>query len=126
MISVDPASGVPPYEQIRAGIAAQAADGRLPAGTRLPPVRALAEELGVAVNTVARAYRELERAGLVDTRGRNGSFVTARAARVPVEAQHLAELYAAKVAALGVPAAVALDLVRAALGDPEPQSRQPR
>lgn len=49
--------------------------GLLPAGSRLPTVRALAAELGLAVNTVARAYRELETAGIVETRGRQGTFV---------------------------------------------------
>ena len=47
----------------------------LPPGTRLPTVRALAETLGVAANTVARAYRELEHAGVVTTRGRSGTVV---------------------------------------------------
>jgi DNA-binding transcriptional regulator YhcF (GntR family) len=115
IIQVDPQSPTPPYEQVRAGIAARAADGSLPAGTRLPPVRQLAGDLGLAVNTVARAYRELEQAGLVQTRGRHGTFVTHRAAGVPVEAQRLAARYAEEVRRLGVPAATALDLVRAAL-----------
>jgi DNA-binding transcriptional regulator YhcF (GntR family) len=117
-LTVDPAGAVPPYEQIRAGIARQAADGVLAAGARLPTVRELAARLGVAVNTVARAYRELEQAGLVQTRGRHGSFVTARAAGVPDRARVLAQQYAAQVSALGVPAGVAVDLVRAALDGP--------
>jgi DNA-binding transcriptional regulator YhcF (GntR family) len=50
--------------------------GRLPAGTRLPTVRALAAGLGLAVNTVARAYKELEADGLVATEGRRGTRVT--------------------------------------------------
>ncbi len=119
-VRLDPDSPVPPYEQIRAGIAGRAADGQLAAGTRLPPVRELAGQLGVAVNTVARAYRELERAGLVETRGRHGSFVTARAAGVSAQAQALASRYARDVTALGVPAGTAVELVRAALGGPPP------
>ncbi len=119
-VRLDPDSPVPPYEQIRAGIAGRAADGQLAAGTRLPPVRELAGQLGVAVNTVARAYRELERAGLVETRGRHGSFVTARAAGVSAQAQALARRYARDVTALGVPAGTAVELVRAALGGPPP------
>ena len=67
-ISIDPASATPPYEQVRLRIAALAADGELAAGARLPPVRQLAGDLGLAVNTVARAYRELEQAGLVDVK----------------------------------------------------------
>ncbi len=73
MITVDTAVVEPPYEQIRTQIAAQVVDGRLPPGTKLPSVRSLAETLGVATNTVARAYRELEHTGVVTTRGRGGT-----------------------------------------------------
>lgn len=116
LLRVDPRSPLAPYDQIRAQIAALAAAGTLPAGTRLPSVRRLAEELGLAANTVARAYRELERAGLVQTRGRHGTFVTARAAGVPAEAETLAADYAARTRALGLAPEQALALVRAALG----------
>lgn len=105
-----------PYAQIRDQVAAQAREGTLTAGTRLPAVRALAGELGVAVNTVARAYRELEAAGLVETRGRHGTVVTARAAGASTEALRLAGQYATAMRALGVPPGQALDFVRAALG----------
>lgn len=119
IIEIDPHGAVPPYEQVRAAIAASARSGALAAGTRLPPVRQLADELGLAANTVARAYRELEQAGLVETRGRHGTFVTHRAAGVPVEAQQLARQYAERTRALGVPPAQALALARAALGLPD-------
>ncbi|MDY7087051.1 MAG: GntR family transcriptional regulator [Actinomycetota bacterium] len=115
-ITVDPASATPPYEQVRLRIAELAAAGELPAGHKLPPVRALAAELGLAANTVARAYRELELAGLVQTRGRLGTVVTARAAGTSMQAQQAAAAYAEKVKALGVPPETALGLVRAALG----------
>ncbi|GAA1798087.1 GntR family transcriptional regulator [Planosporangium flavigriseum] len=120
MINVDPHSPVPPYEQVRSQIAALARDGHLSAGTRLPTVRQLAGDLGLAVNTVARTYRELEAAGLVETRGRHGTFVTHRAACVPVEAERLAARYAEETRRLGLDPAQALGLVRAALGQPEP------
>lgn len=120
IIEVDTELPNPPYEQVRTQIAALAGDGRLPAGTRLPTVRQLAGDLGLAVNTIARAYRELEHAGLVETRGRHGTFVTTRAAGVPAEAQRLAARYAEQSRALGVPAGQALHLVRAALGLPTP------
>ena len=81
-IAVDPTSGVPPYEQLRSGIARQAADGFLPAGTRLPPVRTLASDLGLAANTVARAYKELEADGVVETLGRRGTFVIDKEGRI--------------------------------------------
>jgi DNA-binding transcriptional regulator YhcF (GntR family) len=117
-LTIDPHSPTPPYEQVRTQIAARAQDGTLPAGRRLPPVRQLAADLGLAANTVARAYRELEHAGLVETRGRNGTVVTARAAGLPAEAQRLAAAYAEQVTALGMAPAAALDLVRAALDLP--------
>jgi DNA-binding transcriptional regulator YhcF (GntR family) len=123
IIEVDPRSAVPPYEQVRAAIAALAGDGTLPAGTRLPPVRQLAADLGLAANTVARAYRELEQAGLVQTRGRHGTFVTPRAAGVPAEAQRLAARYAEDIQRLGVPPDQAVALVRAALGLPGADGR---
>lgn len=74
-ISVDLGSATPPYEQIRAQIAALIALGTLVPGTRLPTVRRLAADLGIAAGTVARAYRELEQSGLIDTRRRNGTVV---------------------------------------------------
>ena len=73
-VSVDPSSGVPPFEQVREGIRAQVESGELEPGFRLPPVRSLADALGLAVNTVARAYKELEAQGVVETRGRAGTF----------------------------------------------------
>jgi DNA-binding transcriptional regulator YhcF (GntR family) len=66
---------VPPFEQARSQIAGQIAAGALPSGSRLPTVRALAGELGLAVNTVARVYKELEADGLIVTEGRRGTFV---------------------------------------------------
>ena len=74
-ISVDLASATPPYEQIRAQVSSLIALGALEPGTRLPTVRRLAADLGIAAGTVARAYRELEQAGLVVTRRRNGTVV---------------------------------------------------
>ncbi|MFF5296223.1 GntR family transcriptional regulator [Paractinoplanes globisporus] len=114
-IRIDPESATPPYEQVRLRIAALAADGTLPAGAKLPPVRTLAADLDLAANTVARAYRELEAAGLVETRGRGGTVITARASGTSVQAQLAAESYAATTRALGVPPETALALVKAAL-----------
>jgi DNA-binding transcriptional regulator YhcF (GntR family) len=72
---LDPDAATPPFEQVRMQVIEAVRTGRLAAGTRLPTVRELAAELGLAVNTVARAYRELEMAGIVETRGRFGTFV---------------------------------------------------
>ncbi|HKS00528.1 MAG TPA: GntR family transcriptional regulator [Arthrobacter sp.] len=74
-ISVDVDSPTPPYEQIRLQISALIAAGGLTAGTRLPAVRSLAADLGLAAGTVARAYKELEQSGLIETRRRNGTVV---------------------------------------------------
>lgn len=52
-----------------------AATGVLPVGSRLPTIRQLSKDLGLAGGTVARAYRELEADGVIATRGRHGSFV---------------------------------------------------
>jgi GntR family transcriptional regulator len=71
-------SSVPLFEQLRLNIIERADSGALAAGTRLPAVRSLATELGVAPHTVARAYKELEAAGVVVTRGRHGTIVCAR------------------------------------------------
>ncbi|MFD8750873.1 GntR family transcriptional regulator [Kitasatospora sp. NPDC059577] len=76
-LSVDPHSATPPYEQIRAQIAEGARTGDLPTGLRLPTVRALAEDLGLAAGTVARAYKELEADGVVETHGRRGTLIAA-------------------------------------------------
>ncbi|MFL6154491.1 MAG: GntR family transcriptional regulator [Marmoricola sp.] len=99
-----------PYEQIRARIAAGVAADELKPGDRLPTVRRLAEDLGVAANTVARAYRELESSGVIETRGRGGSFVTGD--QVERKAKEAAAAYLAQVEALGLSAAEAVALVR--------------
>ena len=115
LVRVDPASHVPPYEQVRAQLAAQAEAGALPAGHRLPTVRRLAADLGLAANTVARAYRELETAGVVVTRGRLGTFVAVRGADREREARVAAEQYARRVRELGVDPERAVALARRAL-----------
>ncbi|HET7327507.1 MAG TPA: GntR family transcriptional regulator [Nocardioidaceae bacterium] len=114
-IDIDAGSPVPPYEQVRSQLAAQIAGGTLVVGTRLPPVRRLALDLGLATNTVARAYRELEEAGLVETRGRGGTVVTAAGDSARATVQDAAESYAASARALGIDAEEALRIVRSAL-----------
>ncbi|MGW3206512.1 GntR family transcriptional regulator [Streptomyces sp. NPDC001135] len=74
-VRVDTTSPVPPYEQIRAQLAALISSGRLTEGERLPTVRQLAADLGLAAGTVARAYRELEAASLIRTRRGAGTRV---------------------------------------------------
>ena len=74
-LELDPASTTPPYEQLRVQLLERMQRGALPAGSRLPTVRQLAVELDLAPGTVARAYKELEAAGAIETRGRNGTVV---------------------------------------------------
>nr|WP_297429001.1 GntR family transcriptional regulator [uncultured Actinotalea sp.] len=113
-MSVDPAGDVPPFEQVRRQVAEQAASGALPPGQRLPTVRALAEQLGLAVNTVARAYRELEQDGVVVTRGRSGTFVAVRGEDREREGQVAAREYVRRTRELGITSADAVRLVREA------------
>ena len=112
---LNPSSSVPPFEQLRTRILDLAASGKLAVGARLPPVRVLAGELGVATNTVARAYRELEAAGIVATHGRAGTVIAAGGDQLLAEAAAAAAEYAAVVRRQGIPLAKALDLVRAAV-----------
>jgi DNA-binding transcriptional regulator YhcF (GntR family) len=115
----------PPYEQIRQQLARGIVDRQLVSGTRLPTVRKLAADLGLAANTVARAYRELEQAGLVETRGRGGTFVAARGDRQRDEATRAAREYAALIRRLGLDDREAVSLVNAALQAQAPPPRVP-
>ncbi|WP_308470619.1 GntR family transcriptional regulator [Arthrobacter sp. N199823] len=102
MLSVDPRSAVPPFEQIRVQVLSLIHSGALKPETRLPTVRKLAADLGLAPNTVARAYRELELNGAIETRGRHGTFVSAHDDPVHRQAQKAAEDYAHQIRALGL------------------------
>ncbi|WOX08601.1 GntR family transcriptional regulator [Streptomyces sp. N50] len=104
-----------PYEQIRAQISERARSGALPVGYRLPTVRGLAESLGLAANTVAKAYRALETDGVIETRGRNGTFVAAAGSAAEREASAAAQVYAEKVRRLGLTEGDAVAAVRDAL-----------
>jgi GntR family transcriptional regulator len=118
-ITITPGPGSPPYEQVRQQIADLIEAGVLAPGTRLPPVRQLAGDLGLAAGTVARAYSILESGGLVETR-RGGGTVVAQV-REPTPAQRRAQLdhhardYVAAVRRIGVEPDDALDAVRRAL-----------
>ena len=76
LLRVDVLAGTPLFDQLRTQVIEGVRTGALPPGTRLPTVRELARQLGVATNTVARAYRELESATIVETRGRFGTFIS--------------------------------------------------
>jgi DNA-binding transcriptional regulator YhcF (GntR family) len=114
-VRIDPSAPAPPFEQLRAGVLAAIAGGDLAAGERLPTVRALAAGLDVAPGTVARAYRELEAVGAIETRGRHGTYVSLDGDAVRRQAQRAAAAFAAEVRVLGLADDEALELVRAAL-----------
>ena len=114
-VLVDPDAAKPLFDQLRTQIIDGVRDGKLPPGTRLPTVRELAGQLGLAVNTVARAYRELESAGILETRGRFGTFV-ARADPADAAMATAAHTYVSAAQALGISKAEALRYVEAAFG----------
>lgn len=118
-IEVDLGTGVPPYEQIRLQVLAHVSAGRLAPDDRLPTIRTLAADLGVAPGTVQRAYRELEQAGVIATRRRTGTVV-AHPPPGTVDA-HVTELREGarrlvdQARAAGLDDEAVLDLVRGAL-----------
>jgi GntR family transcriptional regulator len=115
-ITVDVTSPTPPYEQIRSQVAGYVRGGLLAPGDRLPTMRALAADLGVAVGTVARAYGELEAGGLVASRRRTGTVVIGQPDRPPDDRVRAAADALARVAREdGVDRDTVLAVVRAAL-----------
>lgn len=104
-ISIREDDPTPPYEQIRRQLAQHIATGTLRPGDRLAPLRQLAGDLNLAVGTVARAYRELESAGLIEQRRGGGTRVAASVLRLDPAAavRRLAEEYVAAARSLGAP-----------------------
>jgi len=120
IVSVDPNSPIPPFEQLRIAIRQLVATGALPVGSRLPTVRQLAADLRIAPGTVGRAFRELEVEGIIESRGRHGTHVKS-APRPPHAAERgrriraAANDYAAVAAELAIDPSDAIDHVRQAL-----------
>ncbi|WP_374967747.1 GntR family transcriptional regulator [Terrabacter sp. BE26] len=113
-VVVDHTSPQAPFEQVRSQVEGLIRGGRLAPGDRLPTVRALAAELGLAANTVARAYKELESAGLVQTRSRAGTVVASGEHAAAAALAALAARYVAAARQAGVGDADALETVRRA------------
>jgi len=108
LFRLDSSSGVPFYRQIIDQVLLAVADGRLKVGTQLPTVRQLAVDLSVNLNTVAKAYREMEIRGIVQTQQGTGTFIAARAsggkAREKRKAvSDLLDRFIANAEALGIP-----------------------
>jgi GntR family transcriptional regulator len=99
-IQISTTEGVPIYLQIVNQIKYLVASGRLPPGEELPPIRGLAEQLLINPNTVARAYRELEAARIVEKRSTAGTYVSdqksplARRERVKIITERIDSLLA--------------------------------
>ncbi|MEP7091575.1 MAG: GntR family transcriptional regulator [Nocardioidaceae bacterium] len=87
VLTVDPDDPTPPYEQLRRQLADLITAGRLGPGDRLPPMRQLAGDLGLAVGTVARTYRELEQEGRLTSR-RGGGTRVATTGQPPARERH--------------------------------------
>ncbi|MEB0000739.1 GntR family transcriptional regulator [Cryobacterium breve] len=115
-LTVDEHSPTPPFEQLRLQVLEAVRTGAVAPGDKLPTVRRLADELGLAPNTVARAYRELEQGEVIETRGRLGSFIAATGDPTRRQAQRAAAEFAERMRALGLATDDALALVSAALG----------
>ena len=116
MIIIDAGSPTPPFEQLRVQLRDQVRSGALSAGSRLPTVRRLADDLGIAPGTVARAYRELESDGVIEGRGRHGTFVSSHGSPIEQKAQDAAAEFASRIRALGLTADEGVALASRALG----------
>ena len=114
-VRVDQHAAKPLFDQLRTQIIDGIRDGKLSPGTRLPTVRELAGQMSLAVNTVARAYRELEAAGILETRGRFGTFVS-RVDPADTAMATAAHTYVSAARALGIEKDDALRYVEAAFG----------
>jgi len=113
--TLDPASSTPKNEQLTQQVQDAVKAGTLAAGTKLPTVRALAADLDVAPYTIARAYRQLEDLGVIETHGRNGTLVSTFGDTTQQQAQLAARDFAERMRGLGVEPAEALALAKAAL-----------
>src|SRR5690242_9249065 len=104
---LDSSTGVPFYRQIIDQVLLAVADGRLKPGTQLPTVRQLAVDLQVNLNTIAKAYREMEIRGIVQTQQGTGTFVAARTGAKTREKrkalQDLLDRFLANAEAHGIP-----------------------
>lgn len=112
LLTIDSESGVAPFEQVRSQIEHAIKSGHLEPEDQLPTVRKLAADLGLAANTVARAYRELEVAGVIETRGRHGTFVAGSESPKRAAGARWAAAYVERMRALGLGDAEMMAIVR--------------
>lgn len=114
-LRIDPTAPLPPYEQLQRQLIDQISAGHLPPETKLPAVRRLAADLGIAPGTVARAYKELESEGYLVTRGRNGTWVAPMGDDPARAAKALATHYVTTMRSLGFGSEAILSEVQSAL-----------
>ncbi len=120
MITLNEASPIPPFEQIRSQIADLVRTGHLADGQRLPTVRQLASDLRVAPGTVARAYTALEQQGLIRTRRSRGTTVIAPSPSPSPDARAAAAAFTGTLRGLGLTLDDALTLLRTTWESPTP------
>lgn len=114
-IVVETGSGVPPWRQVRDQILSLVERGQLAIGAHLPAIRQLATDLGVAPGTVARAYKELESEGILQTARRHGTVVAAAPSGPADPLRVAAETFAETARALGVDDRTATAAIQRAL-----------
>lgn len=119
MISLDLDDPMPAFEQIRTHVVDLIRGGTLEAGRRLPSIRQLAGDLRIAPGTVARAYRELESEGLIETSRASGTRVRANQTS-DAELREAASSFTAQARGLGVSLDEALSALRSAWAQSPP------
>lgn len=102
LFTIDAGSAQPPFRQLHDAVVRAVSDGALAPGAKLPTVRGLATHLGVAANTVASAYRALEESGVIEGRGRAGTFVSLGDDPIEAAARGIALGAVQQLAAIGV------------------------
>jgi GntR family transcriptional regulator len=114
LLHIDLEDRKPIYQQVADGLRMLIATGELAEGQALPPVRQLASDLGVNLNTIAAAYRELQSDGLIAVRHGSGATVASRtgAKQSPEELRQPLRMALAQMVLSGVPAGQILDAVR--------------
>lgn len=116
-LRISPQDPVPIYQQIVNQVKYLVASGRLAPDEELPPIRTLAEQLVINPNTVARAYRELEQAGIVVKRRTSGTYVSgaasplARRQRLKIVTERIDALLA-EARQLDIDTETLIDLIR--------------
>ena len=125
---IDPRSPSPPSEQLADQVRFAVASGRLAPGDRMPSVRALAEEIRINPNTVGRAWRDLERDAVLESRRGDGMFVAAgalkscRAAAESLVKERLARAVAEALGA-GMPIERVFEIVRSGFAGEKGRSK---